>query len=627
MIFGPAVTSRAEATRIVAAELGKPVTWTSLTQLARDLATQLPKLDAAPVEPPPALRPRLVAALPEPAPETLPARTGIRAMLLLLDVAALGVAEGLARTVDEVSLLPDAAGIFSGLARLLDAASLGRDLTAGDLERICRRLPGDRIDVLLAGFAVLGLSRAAPYPARRNAFHHVAAPWLRALADRGQADAMLVIESYLYDAYLKTVETPAHHTETLRVIEAAFAGIAAEPRPPRPAPPHDRPRLAFMIFNGGVLAHTEVLLSFLSGLGKLEAPPIEPLVFIYGAAEGGELGHRLDGLGVPWQAMGRTDPRGYETHYRRVRERLAEAGVDGAVFVSLPLHLAYFCRRPLAPVQIWWSMKFPLPNFAELDGRVFYRSLLDRKVVIEGRTWRGGPLAVTPPPRPAPQAVQAIRARFPGKTILGTIAREEKIAEPTFLAAVAEVLQRHPDACFLWTGRTQLPEVQTVFDRARVADRCHFVGWVDPAPYIMAFDLFLETYPLTGIMCAWAMAFGQPLVSVGPLGFLGTYLEPILTGAVAAEPEDLERIETVFAPIRGRLPGLWARNPSEMGAFVDALIADPELRRTLGRVQQAYVETFLGDEAASAAAQAGHFADIVREVFAAVSAGTRAPPR
>jgi hypothetical protein len=117
-------------------------------------------------------------------------------------------------------------------------------------------------------------------------------------------------------------------------------------------------------------------------------------------------------------------------------------------------------------------------------------------------------------------------------------------------------------------------------------------------------------------MSGWAMAFGQPIVSVGALGFIGTYLGPILDGAMPAEPEDLAKIEAIFAPIRGRLPGMWARTPDEIGAFVDPLLADPDLRRLLGRVQQTYVETFLLDEAGSAAAQARHFADIVREAQA-----------
>jgi glycosyltransferase involved in cell wall biosynthesis len=413
----------------------------------------------------------------------------------------------------------------------------------------------------------------------------------------------------VYENYIKAIETPEHHTEAFTVIEDAYANLLAEPRPTTPA--QEPPRIAFLIPHGGMLAHTEVLASFLAGLRRLDAPPIEPIVLMYGAGSGGDLGAKLDTLGVPWEALGGA-AGGAEARYRKLRDRCAALRVEGAVIVSLPLHMAYFCRRPVAPVQMWWSMKFALPNF-DVDGRVFYRSPLDQKVEVAGRTWRGGPLAFTAPPSPDPQAVTAIRDRYPGMKILGTVAREEKIANAEYLDAVVAVLRRHADACFLWTGRNPLREVQNAFDKAGVADRCHFVGWVDPAPYIAAFDLFLETYPLTGLMCGWAMAFGKPVVSVGELGFLATYLKPLFEGEIAADPEAVAGLRRIFDPVAGRLPGLWADRPADIPTFVDALLADPALAARLGAVQQRYVQTVMADEAASAATQARHFAEIVRE--------------
>lgn len=623
MIFPPETVSRSEALRILESALQGPLTWERLTDLARELGGLLPRLALDPVLAPSGLRQGLLDRSPpasNPPQAALPARAGLRAMVLLLDICALGTPAALARCCDEILPQPDAPAILSRLGMFLDMATLGRDLTPAQIEAIdtgSLRVAGAQgIAPRLGALGFLGLSKTAPYAARRRAFQHLALPWMRVAAQAGQVDMMLAIESFAYEAYFKTVETPEHHTETLRAIEEAYAPLAAEPwaeaRPAETA----CPKLVFVIPNGTILAHTEVLLSFLAGLGKLETPILRPAVIIYGAVHGGDLGRRLTQMGVPWEAVGSPRAHAYEERYARVRERVAAMQADGVVIVSLPLHLAYFCHRPLGPAQVWWSMKFALPNFEELDGRVFYRSLFDRKLEIEGRLWRGGPLAITPPARPDPAVVQAIRARFPGKTILGTIAREEKIANPDYLAAVADILRRRPETCFLWTGRVQLPEIQAVFDRAGVADRCHFIGWVDPAPYILAFDLFIETYPLTGIMCAWAMAFGKPIVSVGSLGFVGTYLEPILDGSIQVAAEDLASVEAVFAPVRSRLPGLWAAHPDQIAAFADALLDDPDLRRDLGTAQRRYIETFMADEASSAAAQARHFADVVREARA-----------
>lgn len=623
MIFPPETVSRAEALRILESALQGPLTWERLTDLARELGALLPRLAGGPALAPSGLRQGFLHRSPppsDPVQAALPTRAGLRAMALLLDMCALGAPEALARCCDEALPQPDAAAILSRLAVFLDMANLGRDLTPAQLEAIdtssLRAAGGLAIAPRLGVLGLLGLSKTAAYDARRRAFQHLAVPWMRAAAQAGHVDMMLAIESFAYEAYFKTVETPEHHTETLRAIEAAYAPLTAEPwagsRPPETA----CPKLVFVIPNGTILAHTEVLLSFLAGLDRLETPILRPAVLIYGAMHGGDLGERLTRMDVPWEALAAPRAYAFEERYARVRERVAAMGADGVVIVSLPLHLAYFCRRPLAPVQIWWSMKFALPNFEALDGRVFYRSLFDRTLEIEGRLWRGGPLAITPPPRPDPAAVQAIRDRFPGKTILGTVAREEKIANPDYLEAIAGALQRHPDTCFLWTGRAQLREIQEVFDGAGVADRCHFIGWVDPAPYLLAFDLFIETYPLTGIMSAWAMAFGQPIVSVGSLGFIGTYLEPILDGSIQVDAEDLARIEAVFAPVRSRLPGLWAAHPDQIAGFADALLGDPDLRRDLGAAQRRYIETFMTDGASSAAAQARHFADVVREARA-----------
>jgi hypothetical protein len=216
--------------------------------------------------------------------------------------------------------------------------------------------------------------------------------------------------------------------------------------------------------------------------------------------------------------------------------------------------------------------------------------------------------------------VAAIRARFPGKTLVGAVARAEKIANRDYLAAVTGILQRHPQAVFLWTGNSELAEITAAFQAAGVADRCHFLGWVDPTPYILAFDLFLETFPLTGITAAWSMALGKPMLSVGSLGFMAVYLEPIFDGKITIEPADLARLQAIFAPVRDRLPGLWARDASQIAPLADALLADPALAQAFGRAQQAYMQAFMGDEPASAAAQARHFAAIAREARVRLSA-------
>ncbi len=616
-----AAISRPEALKgLVAAFAAAPIDGERILAIAAQFARVLPRLDGEPAEASTALRAGISAKLGGEAmraDDSFALRAFHRAMLLMFDLCVLGPAPAMAACLDDAVGLPDGLPIMSSLVQLIEKTALDPGLTKDDLGRLVahplwdgRRGP----EGIVMGLALLGLSRGALLAVRRQVFFALVPPLLAQAAARDDIDAMLAIERLSYEACIKAVEEPAHHIEGFGVFEAAFDRVPFRQAPPRRTAPGATPRLAFLIPNGLILAHTEVLLSFLAGLKALPDPPIDPVVLIYQAGNGGPLGERLEALGVEWAALGMTSPSGFRAHFDRMRAWIGERNIDGVVFVSLAVRIAYFCRQPLAPAQIWWSMKFALPNFAALDGRVFFRSLFNGVQEIAGRQWRGGPIAISAPALPNPATVQAIRDRFAGQTIIGTVAREEKIANPEFLAGVVTILQRHPEACFLWTGKRRPPEIVRAFEDGGVAERCHFLGWVDPAAHIMAFDLMLETYPLTGLIFGWAMALGKPVIAVGPLGILGSYLEPIMDGSIPVTPAQRQQIDEIFAPLAATtLPGIWAKTPAEMPAFADALLEHPASQAVLGAVQKAYVDTFLADEAASAAAQANHFADIVRE--------------
>jgi hypothetical protein len=620
----PSPIQRSELIQAVVAALkAEAVTWPRLIHIGRAIAVRLATLLGPPAELVEDHR-RAVAALFLAKPTATPAEQSIarvqfRAATLLLELCAGHAVDAFAHCLGEAANLPDGAPVLTVLSRFLDDAGIERRFGGAEARGLgaeCLNFPPGRTSLLIAAMAFLGLSSRSTANDRQTAFEQIVLPQMRRAATRDDANLLLALEAATYVNYIKATETPEHHIQAFAAIEAAYEALPRRPAKASLPTTSDAPRVVFLIPNGTVLAHSEVLLAFLDGLRKLPLAPIDPFVLIYFAPDGGDLGRRLDQLGVPWAVGGQMHGYEFVRQFEAVEDKVAALGADSVVFVSLPQHLPYFMRRPLAPIQIWWSMKFALPNFAELDGRVFYRSLFDRKIEIAGRTWRGGPLAFTPPPPPNPAAVAAIRARFPGKTILGTIAREEKIANDDYLLAVVDILQRRPDTVFLWTGRTQLRHVTDAFVAGGVADRCHFIGWVEPTAHIAAFDLFLETYPLTGLMSGWTMALGKPIVSVGSLGWLATYLEPIFDGSIPASPDDLRQIEEIFRPVRAELPTLWAPHPRDMGPFVDKLLDDPQLAVRFGAVLRRYAETFMSDEAASAAIQARHFAAIIHEARA-----------
>lgn len=541
-----------------------------------------------------------------------------RLALYMIDCCAVGENEALLSIMQDLMAGRLTAAEAGELRKLVTKLDFALQPSSAVLMQLRNLLLGSDLgfSLLHAGLSMAGFGPEFSLETRRAAFHEIFLPIFTKVAETQSLDPVLHLESLAYGQYIKSSEDPDHHTKAFAALEPiigkATRRVSIAPRVIKPHP--GVPRVVFFLPNGHMMAHTEVLLSFLEGLKNVADRPIEPFVYLLTSRGESEISGVLQRLGTPlwvnatpvdqWQAVESID---------NCRQQMARDNIDAVVFVSVPQFLAHFAAAPLAPVQIWWSMKFPLPNFPGLDGRVFYRSLFNQVFEIEGVHWRGGPLGLTPPPSADPAKVAAVRAQYPGRRILGTIAREEKIREPGFLNAVVRLLGKHPDTCFLWTGRKKLPEIEAHFVAGGVADRCHFVGWVDPGVYCRVFDLFLETYPLTGLMAAWSMALGKPVISVGRLGFLGTYLEGIFNGSVPCPPGERERLDAIFKPLQGRLPYLWADTPAQIDGIADAVLADPALAEALGAAEQAFITGFLSDPASSAAIQARHFRAIIEE--------------
>lgn len=530
-----------------------------------------------------------------------------------IDQAILGI------TAD---ILNPATGQAAGAAfalRLMKAAGVGLHLTVPLLHRIAEMMAKrmDNPGVIQAGLTFLGFKSSEPIERRAPLFEHVVLPLLQRMAQSGAAEPSLALEQIVYNDHIKALERPTHHRDIFAAIAEPMRnlGSAQAMRLPALTAPAaaGRPRIAFLLHNGHRLAHVEVLLYFLSGLAQCRDRPIDPVIYLFTDAGYLELAASCQKLGVETMVSDLPATAPLTARFERCRRQLAEAGASAAVFVSVPLHLEYLSAFKLAPVSIWWSMKFPLSNFPLLDGRVFYRLLFPGQVRIDGRIWHGGPLGLETPPAPNPDDVARIRAKYAGGPILGTVAREEKIREPAYLDAVVRIMQAHPAASYLWTGRQALAEITDYFAAHGIADRCHFVGWVDPAIYCRVFDVFLETFPLTGLMSGWAMEAGKAVATAGPLGWLGTYFSALDDGSVPCDPDDRAQLDAVFADVVDRLPCIWARDADELVALVTVLLGDDALRRDYRACCQRFMQRFLADSAGSALIQARFFAKIVKD--------------
>jgi hypothetical protein len=537
----------------------------------------------------------------------------VAAGLVAADLCAGGTASALDRlAADVVAGALDLPIAFAGpgLAAILETTGVIRAPGAALPSALAAiAAPGGRLADLLI---LAGLSAVATPERREEAFTTLVLPLLERLATEGYVDTILTLERTLYANFVKQREVPEHHRVVFGHLDRLLGPIGTTMAARLPAlpvtPVPSRPRVAFYLMGGALLAHAEVMVTFLRGLLARPDPMIEPVMALTGDL--GQIGAAATELGIEIVRLsGDPDTVAYAV---AARERLQAHRIDALVFVSIPLHLALYRTFRLAPVQIWWSMKFQLPNFDGIDGRLCYRSMGEHRIMVDGALWYTAPVAIDRPRMPTRAEIDAVRAPFAGRLILGVVARGEKIAEPDYLEGVVRILRARPDAVFLWTGRSRAPAVQRAFEAAGVADRCHFVGWVDAALFCAAFDIFLETFPLTGIMSAWAMYAGVPVASAGPLCWFATHLDMAFDGT---EPTGGmgEQAMHLFEPL-GRKP--WAADVDGFVALTLRLAEDAPFRAAFVEAGRRFMTEYLADGPASAEAVAAQMVAILRDTAA-----------
>jgi hypothetical protein len=180
-----------------------------------------------------------------------------------------------------------------------------------------------------------------------------------------------------------------------------------------------------------------------------------------------------------------------------------EQGFSQLVVFSVPLQLSGWVRVLGPDLVTWVTTKFELASFRALKSRV---SFFGPSVVPADTKslWRRSCAAISP------TSIVEHRPASTGHARLVTINRTEKIRHPVFLESVSRILRQAPDASFSWTGRSHDAEIQSYFERSGVADRCRFIGWVDPVKTLAEYDVFLDTFALSGMVATQSFCSGMP---------------------------------------------------------------------------------------------------------------------
>jgi glycosyltransferase involved in cell wall biosynthesis len=185
------------------------------------------------------------------------------------------------------------------------------------------------------------------------------------------------------------------------------------------------------------------------------------------------------------------------------------------------------------------------------------------------------------------------------RLVIGTLGREEKMADRRFVELVARLLRDHPDVLYVWSGRSRPSAVVDVFERHGVLDRQRFLGWVNTRMVSQAIDVYLDTFPApSGFTAREAMASGAATVffhsaesdETGPNGFM----RRLLSGE--GHPEEVARARAIMQPQAEAL-FLLAETPQEYEAHARRLLADEALRARVGAANRAWIRAFYEDDA------------------------------
>ena len=479
---------------------------------------------------------------------------------------------------------------------MTDPGSVHIDLLLGELKEVLRLEPNNVVALCRIGgrLAVAGRAREA------GRCYRAAVEALRRHARAGDAHLALICEEHIYVTFVRAVEDEEHYRKSFADWKGDLEALGRRFRDAATLSNGGAGRIAFFLHNGAVLGHTEVLLKMLESRPRSGEHPAEPRVYVLGVC-GPDLLARCRAMGV--ETVSAVDALGpasrIDARLIWLRQRFKEDRIGACIWVSMPTVAAFALSMRLAPVQIFWAMRFHPISGPDIDGYITWGAP-DEKVRRYGdQEWQvvPMPLALDAPP-PDKEEVKKLRGRFPERVLLGTLAREEKINSAAFLRVVADILAAHPEAGFLWTGRSEHRGITEFFRAAGVEKRCHFVGWVDTQLHAAALDVFLETFPFgSGITSYQAFAAGVPLLSyLHPQTIFGTYYWHFLTapdaeGAAPREPR-------LNAP--DEHPILCARDAAEYVALAGRLISDEAWRATIGARGRAFYEEELENNKAYA---------------------------
>jgi len=450
-------------------------------------------------------------------------------------------------------------------------------------------------DLNLSKLCAVGraLGRAGLHQEYRRCFD-LAVTAMNALVSSGHVDTALQVEQVIYECFVKQIESEQHYFESFQRWTKFFAA-SAEQLNISPIGNADPQKVCFFLHSGFFLGHTSVLLQTLKDWQQEVDFRSEIYVAILTKFDENFVSE-LNLCGVHVLTPSRTKQKKHQllaADILDIRMQLQMRGVGTVVWVSVPTLASYALNLPIAPRQIFWSLKLHPLHFSRVKVHICGGHRDEKIRFYNRKKWIVCPFPLTGSyGENNLHSVATVKANYSKhKVLLGSLAREEKFNSQEFLDCLVSILKKHPYAKFLYSGRQNADSLVRAAQAAGVLSQVEFIGWVDTNLYAELIDIFLETFPFgCGITALQAMSHATPVLSYNAEDTIFGYQ---LKGGIPAV-EYMGMSDNDFE----NLPVITARDSEHYIHLATRLIDDLHFRQKIGERQRAHFEKQRADSSA-----------------------------
>jgi glycosyltransferase involved in cell wall biosynthesis len=440
----------------------------------------------------------------------------------------------------------------------------------------------------------------------------------------GNYNLLLEIESNLYDNYIRHHENEDHFHDVYKKLNPILRKCGSEfkfsyeTKKIKVLKKSQLPIVVFFIHNASMLAHIISLLDFFRGLKKLQIQEFVPFVICL-TNYNSSLWEELNKLGIDsfffdleFQQMSILERIIY------IREFIKYNNIKIFISVSLVVFISFMFSMRIAPIQVWWSMKYHNYKIPEID---FYMTggALGENFKIRNKTkWlvSQGAFSNLVNFSLAANAIMHKKSLGGKKIILGSFGREEKLRSNDFLNCIVKILTNNPNVIFLWTGKIHDVYINEFFLSHGVIQQTNFIGWVDTKFYAHVIDIYLDSFPFpSGLTIYEAMALGVPTVlfktNNSDLGIQAN-INGLYYG-LTGELIDQKRVQEIFKKYSDEELILLANNKNEYIDYANKLIKDINFRKRVGNAGKCFINEYMSDISRMASGYALHISNMLKK--------------